>query len=86
MSGARPDDTVIALECSRCLDLVRAPIQADLDENFDLKVIEMRRIAKKTCRWSKRKSVRSLNGKIPQNGCPDSSGRAAPCAVAAALP
>ncbi len=35
-----PVDTVIALECSRCLDPVRAPIHADLEEEFDLNVVE----------------------------------------------
>ena len=35
-----PIDTVIALECSRCLDPVRAPIHADLEEEFDLNVVE----------------------------------------------
>lgn len=35
-----PVDTVIELECSRCLDTVRAPIHADLEEEFDLNVVE----------------------------------------------
>ena len=35
-----PIDTVISLECSRCLDPVRAPIHADLEEEFDLNVVE----------------------------------------------
>ena len=35
-----PVDTVIGLECSRCLDPVRVPIHADLEEAFDLKVVE----------------------------------------------
>ncbi len=35
-----PVDTVIELECSRCLDTVRAPIHADLEEEFDLHVVE----------------------------------------------
>ncbi len=35
-----PIDTVIALECSRCLEPVRAPIHADLEEEFDLAVVE----------------------------------------------
>ena len=35
-----PIDTVIALECSRCLDPVRAPIHADLEEEFDLNGVE----------------------------------------------
>lgn len=35
-----PVDTVIALECSRCLDPVRAPIHADLEEEFDLQEVE----------------------------------------------
>ena len=35
-----PIDTVIAMECSRCLDPVRAPIHADLEEEFDLNVVE----------------------------------------------
>ena len=35
-----PVDTVIGLECSRCLEPVRVPIHADLEEDFDLKVVE----------------------------------------------
>ena len=35
-----PLDTVIGLECSRCLEPVRAPIHADLEEEFDLNVVE----------------------------------------------
>jgi len=35
-----PVDTVIALECSRCLEPVRAPIHADLEEEFDIAVVE----------------------------------------------
>lgn len=35
-----PIDTVIALECSRCLEPVRAPIHTDLEEEFDLAVVE----------------------------------------------
>ena len=35
-----PVDTVIALECSRCLEPVRAPIHADLEEEFDVAVVE----------------------------------------------
>jgi len=35
-----PVDTVIALECSRCLGPVRAPIHADLEEEFDLSIVE----------------------------------------------
>ncbi len=35
-----PIKTVIALECSRCLDPVRALIHADLEEEFDLNVVE----------------------------------------------
>ena len=35
-----PVDTTVALECSRCLDEVRAPIHADLEEEFDLAVVE----------------------------------------------
>lgn len=35
-----PIDTVISLECSRCLEPVRAPIHADLEEEFDLSVVE----------------------------------------------
>lgn len=35
-----PIHTVIAAECSRCLAPVRAPIDADLEEEFDLQVME----------------------------------------------
>ncbi|MBV9850399.1 MAG: DUF177 domain-containing protein [Armatimonadetes bacterium] len=35
-----PIRTVIAERCSRCLADIRVPIQADLEEDFDLKVIE----------------------------------------------
>ena len=35
-----PVDTVIAERCSRCLTDVRVPIHAELEEDFDLKVIE----------------------------------------------
>jgi uncharacterized protein len=35
-----PVDTTIGLECSRCLEPVRAPIHADLEEEFDLNVVE----------------------------------------------
>jgi uncharacterized metal-binding protein YceD (DUF177 family) len=35
-----PFETVIGLECSRCLAPVRAPINVDLEEEFDIKVVE----------------------------------------------
>ncbi len=35
-----PIDTVIAEHCSRCLTDVRVPIHADLEEDFDLKVVD----------------------------------------------
>lgn len=35
-----PIDTTIELECSRCLDPARAAIHADLEEEFDIEVIE----------------------------------------------
>ncbi len=35
-----PIDTTISLECSRCLEPVRARIQTDLEEEFDLKVMD----------------------------------------------
>ena len=35
-----PVDTTIAERCSRCLTDVRVPIHADLEEDFDLKVVE----------------------------------------------
>ncbi len=35
-----PIETVISLECSRCLAPVRAPIHADLEEEFDLQIVE----------------------------------------------
>lgn len=35
-----PIDTVIELECSRCLDPVRAAIHTDLEEEFDIEVVE----------------------------------------------
>ena len=35
-----PIDTVIELECSRCLDPVRATIHTDLEEEFDIEVVE----------------------------------------------
>ncbi len=35
-----PVDTVIAERCSRCLTDVRVPIHADLEEDFDLKVVD----------------------------------------------
>ncbi len=35
-----PIETVIGLECSRCLEPVRAPIHTDLEEEFDLQVVE----------------------------------------------
>ena len=35
-----PIDTVIELECSRCLEPVRATIHADLEEEFDLEIVE----------------------------------------------
>ncbi len=35
-----PIQTVIAMECSRCLAPVRAPIDAELEEDFDLQVVE----------------------------------------------
>jgi uncharacterized protein len=35
-----PIDTVIAEHCSRCLADVRVPIHADLEEDFDLKVVD----------------------------------------------
>ena len=35
-----PIETVISLECSRCLAPVRAQIRTDLEEEFDLQVVE----------------------------------------------
>lgn len=35
-----PIDTVIAERCSRCLADIRVPIHAELEEDFDLQVIE----------------------------------------------
>lgn len=35
-----PIQTTIALECSRCLGDVRAPINTELEEQFDLKVLD----------------------------------------------
>ena len=35
-----PIDTTIEMECSRCLDTVRAAIHADLEEEFDIQVVE----------------------------------------------
>ena len=35
-----PIDTVIAERCSRCLTDVRVPIHTDLEEEFDLKVVD----------------------------------------------
>ena len=35
-----PVDTVIEMECSRCLDPVRAAIHADLEAEFDIEIVE----------------------------------------------
>jgi uncharacterized metal-binding protein YceD (DUF177 family) len=35
-----PFHTAIALECSRCLEPVRAQIDAELEEEFDIRVVE----------------------------------------------
>ena len=35
-----PVETTVAQECSRCLEHVRSPIHAELEEEFDLKVID----------------------------------------------
>ena len=35
-----PIQTTIAMECSRCLETVRVPISADLEEDFDLQVVD----------------------------------------------
>jgi uncharacterized protein len=35
-----PIHTTIEMECSRCLEPVRAPISADLEEEFDLHSVE----------------------------------------------
>ncbi len=35
-----PLDTTIEMECSRCLDPVRAAIHTDLEEEFDIEVVE----------------------------------------------
>src|SRR5579875_2849204 len=35
-----PLRTTIALDCSRCLEPVRVPIEIDLEEEFDLKAVE----------------------------------------------
>jgi uncharacterized protein len=35
-----PLQTTITLDCSRCLEPVRIPIQIDLEEEFDLKAVE----------------------------------------------
>lgn len=35
-----PIDTTIEMECSRCLDPVRAAIHTDLEEEFDIEVVE----------------------------------------------
>lgn len=35
-----PIQTTIALECSRCLEPVRVPIHTDMEEDFDLRVVD----------------------------------------------
>jgi len=35
-----PFQTTIAMECSRCLTPVRAPIDVEMEEEFDLRVVE----------------------------------------------
>ncbi len=35
-----PIDTTVEMECSRCLESVRAPIHADLEEEFELSEVE----------------------------------------------
>lgn len=35
-----PIETTLAQECSRCLEPVRSPMHADLEEEFDLQVID----------------------------------------------
>jgi uncharacterized protein len=35
-----PFQTTIGLECSRCLGPVRAPINVELEEEFDIRVVE----------------------------------------------
>ncbi len=35
-----PIQTTVAMECSRCLEPVRVPISAELEEDFDLKVVD----------------------------------------------
>lgn len=35
-----PFETTIALDCSRCLGPVRAPIRVDMEEEFDIRVVE----------------------------------------------
>ena len=35
-----PIQTTISMECSRCLEPVRVPISADLEEDFDMQIVD----------------------------------------------
>lgn len=63
-----PIRTTIGLECSRCLTPLRAPIEADLEEDFDLHVVEDSHHHDKDVRVMEEDTVGVFDGKVLQLG------------------
>ena len=59
-------DTTIAAECSRCLAPVRAPIHADLEEEFDLQEVEDAAYHDKDVQVVEEEIGRVFDGKVLQ--------------------
>ena len=82
-----PVDTTIAERCSRCLTDVRIPIHAEMEEDFDLKVMEDPAHHVKSVQVVEEDEIgRVFDGKVLQLGRSDPPGGPAGRAVAAALP
>ncbi|MDQ2686293.1 MAG: DUF177 domain-containing protein [Armatimonadota bacterium] len=63
-----PIRTTIGLECSRCLTPLRTPIEADLEEDFDLRVVEDSRHHDKDVQIMEEDTTGVFDGKVLQLG------------------
>jgi uncharacterized protein len=61
-----PIQTTIAMECSRCLEPVRVPIGADLEEEFDLKEVDDRGHHDKDIQVVEEEIGKAFEGKVLQ--------------------
>ena len=81
-----PIDTTIEMECSRCLDPVRAAIHADLEEEFDIEVVESAAHRDPKVLVVEEEIGRVFDGQTLLFGRSDPSGRTAGRAASAAVP